>query len=162
MWLSMERKKVIIAIILVIMVILIGVFIFGGSKKNNKTNETTNANVAKNESSINNVANEVTNEVANTVVNEIANTENTQSNIQNTGTSSSTETFEEEPKTAEEKAINIVKKDWGEDKSVDIAVDGMDNNGNYIVAVRNSETTEAKAFYTVNVQKGTFDKREMN
>lgn len=158
----MERKKVIIAIILVIMVILIGVFIFGGSQKTNKANETTNANVAKNESSINNVANEVTNEVANTVVNEIANTENTKNNIQNTETSSSTETFEEEPKTAEEKAINIVKKDWGEDNSVDVAVDGMDNNGNYIVAVRNSETTEAKAFYTVNVQNGTFEKREMN
>lgn len=152
----MERKKVIIAIILVIMVILIGVFIFGGSKKTSKANETTNANVAKNESSINNVANEVTNEVANTVVNEIANTENIQNNIQNTETSSSTETFEEEPKTAEEKAINIVKKDWGTTDGVYFVTMGIDASGKYIVTVNDSNTTGTLAWYSVDVTTGKF------
>ena len=60
------------------------------------------------------------------------------------------------------KAINIVKKDWGEDSNVKIAIDGINDNGSYIVTVRNVNTTEALAFYTVDVSNQTFNKREMN
>ena len=138
----MKRKtSIIIIIILVIMLIAIGIFMFGEMNKGNSSKPTST-----------NTLNDEKNEIANNTT-----IENT---IENTTTS--TETFEETPKTAEEKAISIVKKDWGEDKNVDIAIDGMDSNGNYIVAVRDSSTTEAKAFYTVNTSSGTFTKREMN
>ena len=138
----MKRKtSIIIIIILVIMLIAIGIFMFGEMNKGNSSKPTST-------NTLNDEKNEIEN---NTTI------ENT---IENTTTS--TETFEETPKTAEEKAISIVKKDWGEDKNVDIAIDGMDSNGNYIVAVRDSSTTEAKAFYTVNTSSGTFTKREMN
>lgn len=73
-----------------------------------------------------------------------------------------TETFDEEPKTEQEKAIQIVKKDYGNDTNIKINVEGMDENGRQIVTVRNSQTTEALAFYFVNVSEGTFTKKEMN
>lgn len=151
----MKRKtSIIIIIILVIMLIAIGIFMFGEINKGNssKPTSTNTLNDKKNE-----IANQIT---ENVLKNEIENNTTIENTIENTTTS--TETFEETPKTAEEKAISIVKKDWGEDKNVDIAIDGMDNNGNYIVAVRDSSTTEAKAFYTVNTSSGTFTKREMN
>ena len=100
---------------------------------------------------------QVNEEVINEVINETANEE-----VSNeTENSVSSETFEESPKTSKEKVIDIVKKDWGNDASVTFVVDGMDENGNYRVSVRNSET-EALAYYTVNVTDGTFTKREMN
>ena len=60
-----------------------------------------------------------------------------------------------------EKAIDIVKKDWGKDSSVNFSVQGMDGNGNYIVVVSDSNTVTL-AFYSVNVSNETFTKREMN
>lgn len=77
----------------------------------------------------------------------------------------SSETFEEEPKTEQDKAINIVKTDWtgnGNSENVKFTADGMDANGRYIISVRDKDTTEALAFYTVNVSDKTFTKREMN
>ncbi len=151
----MKRKtSIIIIIILVIMLIAIGIFMFGEINKGGSS-KPTSTNTLKEEK--NEIVNQIVNEITENVLkNDIENN----TTIENTTTS--TETFEEAPKTAEEKAISIVKKDWGEDKNVDIAIDGMDNNGNYIVAVRDSSTTEAKAFYTVNTSSGTFTKREMN
>lgn len=155
----MKRKtSIIIIIILVIMLIAIGIFMFGEMKKGN-TSKPTNTNTLEN--SNNQIVNQIANETTeNTLANEIENNTAIENTTENT--TIPTETFEETPKTAEEKAINIVKKDWGEEKNVDIAIDGMDSNGNYIVAVRDSSTTEAKAFYTVNTSSGTFTKREMN
>ena len=57
-----------------------------------------------------------------------------------------------------EKAIDIVKKDWGADSTVYFAQDGQKESGEYIICVRDTETTSAKAWYTVNVQTGTFVK----
>ncbi len=155
----MKRKtSIIIIIILVIMLIAIGIFMFGEINKGSTTKPTsTNTLKDKNNEIVNQIANEI---VENTIKNEVKNNETTENTTENT--TIPTETFEEAPKTAEEKAINMVKKDWGEDKNVDIAIDGMDSNGNYIVAVRDSSTTEAKAFYTVNTSSGTLTKREMN
>ena len=154
----MKRKKsIIIIIILVIMLIAIGIFMFGEINKGDNS-KPTSTNTIKDLN--NQVANQIANETKeNTLTNEMENNITSENVIENT---TSTETFEETPKTAEEKAINIVKKDWGEDKNVDIAIDGMDSNGNYIVAVRDSSTTEAKAFYMVNTSSETFTKREMN
>ena len=86
----------------------------------------------------------------NQVKNELNNNENT-----NTTTN---EPKEETPKTDLEKAIDIVKKDWGADNTVYFAQDGQKESGEYIICVRDTETTSAKAWYTVNVQTGTFVK----
>ena len=153
----MKRKtSIIIIIILVIMLIAIGIFMFGEINKGSSS-KPTSTNILKEDDKI---TNQITNTIIeNTITNEMENNITSENVIENT---IPTETFEETPKTAEEKAISIVKKDWGEDKNVDIAIDGIDSNGNYIVAVRDSSTTEAKAFYIVNTSNGTFTKREMN
>ena len=139
--------------VVVILLLIVGVVYFLGEHKdlinqNNENNEMKNVVENKQENKV--VENEETNEVVNEAVsNEIENT-------------ISSEIFEESPKTSEEKAVSIAKKDWGNANNVEFSVEGMDGNGNYIVAVRDSKTTQALAFYTVNLENETFKKREMN
>ncbi len=91
------------------------------------------------------------NEIKNTIEN---NTVENNSTNQNENSSKPAE-----PQTDEEKAIDIVKKDWGADSSVNFVVDSVNENGEYIVCVRNRETTVAIEWYTVNVENGTFKTR---
>lgn len=57
----------------------------------------------------------------------------------------------------EEKAIKIVKQNWGEDDSVYYSYDGVDSQGRYIICVRDKNTTKALYFYYVDIETGTFD-----
>lgn len=114
----------------------------------NTKNNTFDFNEILSDKKENDVNEEVVNEEENTTENEV-----------------SSETFEEEPKTEQDKAIDIVKTDWtgnGNSQNVKFTADGMDANGRYIISVRDKDTTEALAFYTVNVSDKTFTKREMN
>ena len=143
-----------ILIITIIVIIVIGI-IFGVSmSKNEKQNIQTSNNVIK--------QNEITNTEVSNQVNEIE--ENATQNIidENTTNEVNTETFEEEPKTEQEKAISIVKKDYGTNANVKFNIEGIDEKGRQIVVVRNMQTTEALAFYFVNVSDSTFTKKEMN
>ena len=145
----------IIGIIIILIIAIICVVAFSDS--NNKDNNTMNNKIVNEENNKN--QNEQANELmSNEIENEIAN-EIVENTIENT---TSSETFEESPKTAEEKAIDIAKKDFGTNSNVTFSVEGIDGNGNYIVVVRNSKTTEALAFYNVNVTSQTFTKKEMN
>jgi len=160
------KKGVIIGIILVaiVLVAIITLLIINHNKKMeasaNPQNEISNEILNEEENVESNEVNEV-NEEENLQNTENQNVTSNNQEAQNTVPNASTETLEEEPKTAEEKAIKIVKKDWGEDSSVKISIDGMDSAGRYVVAVRDKETTKALAFYTVNISDGTFTKREM-
>ena len=53
--------------------------------------------------------------------------------------------------TEQEKAISIVRNNWGSDDSITISIENINSDGTYIVTVRDASTTEAKAFYRVNV-----------
>ena len=55
-----------------------------------------------------------------------------------------------------------MKKDYGTSTNVKFSIEGMDDNGRQVVVVRNIQTTEALAFYFVNVSDNTFTKKEMN
>lgn len=99
--------------------------------------------------------------------NAIANTENENKqaqNIENVEENNVTETtVEEQPKTESDKALDIVKLDWGANlDNVTINVDDKISDGIYMVSVRERNTTKALAFYTVNVTDKTFTKKEMN
>ncbi len=150
-------KKSTIGIIILLMIIAIAIFVFTGNKQEKNTNETNatpvneEENVLQNEQTNEIISNEIENQIENQMANEIV--------VEN---EVSSEIFEESPKTEKEKALDIVKKDWGEGANIEFSVDGIDGNGSYIVTVRNSQTTEALAFYTVNTNNGTFTKREMN
>lgn len=149
--------KKIIYIAIAILVICIIVILIGMEDPTKKENTMqVNSNVLENKVS-NTIKNEVLeNKVENEVENNIV--EEPKEEKENTVP---TETFDESPETSEEKGINIVKKDWGETNNVKFSIEGIDQNGNYIIVVRNNQT-EALAFYTVNVQNGTFTKKEMN
>ena len=142
------------------MLVAIVIFASTGSKnvENKENSNAKNTSVEETNSKVENT--ETQNEQKQNIVeNVIENATENESTVENVGP---TETFEESPKTAKEKALDIVKKDWGESNNVEFAVDAIDENGNYIVTVRNSQTTEALAFYTVNTNDETFTKREMN
>lgn len=153
------KKVLSVVIILAIIIFLsyVGTLPSNEKEENNKTNQNITTERVNEET--NNVENEIdtNNRIENEIQNEIVN-DDAQNKVENTVSS---ETFEESPKTSEEKAIDIAKKDWGNDNSVNFSVQGIDGNGNYIVVVSDSNTVSL-AFYTVNVSNETFTKREMN
>lgn len=153
----MNKKVIVISlIIIVICAIIMGVIIFIGNDELKETSSQPINQVSQN------IEEDIVNMVQENIVNEIESenvVENTQVNTMETVDSNNqTELLPEEPKKAEEKAVEIVKKDWGEDSSVKFQVETMDANGDYVVSVRDITTTEAKAFYTVNTTTGKFSK----
>lgn len=53
----------------------------------------------------------------------------------------------------EEKAIELVKKEWGSTDGVYFSNESVDSNGRYIVSVRDKKTTTSLAFYLVDIDK---------
>lgn len=148
----------------IILIIVIGV-ILGISflLKDAKPNGQGGLNIKNNTLDFNELLGDKVKE--NNVNEEVVNEEIINEEENNIANEVSSETFEEEPKTEQDKAIDIVKTDWtgnGNSQNVKFTSDGMDANGRYIISVRDKDTTEALAFYTVNVSDKTFTKREMN
>ncbi len=146
------KKSTLIIILIILMLVAIVIFASTGIKNKEVSGKETKTNKEVENTEMENEQEQ------NIVENVIENTTENENIVENVVT---TETFEESPKTAKEKALDIVKEDWGEGANIEFTVDGIEGN-NYIVTVRNSQTTEALAFYTVNTNDGTFTKREMN
>jgi len=115
---------------------------------NNITNEAVQNNIIEN-----NINQTQENEVVqNTVVESVTSTENNQQ-VSKEEIDNESIKKEEDNK---QKAINIVKENWGEDEKVYFSFDSIDNNGKYIVSVRDRASTEALYWYTVDIEKETF------
>ena len=96
-----------------------------------------NENAIENNTVENNVQNENIEDKNNENVNEENN--NQTNTIQNTASNAGeevTKTEIEKEETDKEKALNLVKKDWGEDVNVYFTVESIDGNGNYTIYVR--------------------------
>ena len=110
------------------------------------------------------VNNVVENKVENTVVNEneVVESESTKKEepkaVQEPAKQEikSNNESEVESEDDEQKAINIVKKDWGSDEGVVFTLESISSNGNYIISVRDTESRNAVAWYTVNPKTGEF------
>ena len=157
-------KKKIGMIILAIVIILIAaiLIVWFAFPSPRRTNETIGTVVAGNEVE-ETTENVIENIQENAQANEEIQTpveENTQA--QNEVENTSSETFEESPETEEERAIAIARGDYGTTENVKFGVEGIQADGRYIVSVRDSSTTEALVYYTIDVAAGTFEKREMN
>ncbi len=117
-----------------------------------RKNITIDENLIKieNENVVNNTSNSNTVKEENITKNENAVSENTTSNIIGKEETNS-EKEEDSSQTKEEKAISLVKKEWGsEDDSVYFNI--ANKNGNkYTISVNSSETTEAIAWYDVDL-----------
>ena len=124
----------------------------------NNTNSNTNMELVE---EVNNV---VENKVENTVVNEneVVESESTKKEepkaVQEPAKQEikSNNESEVESEDDEQKAINIVKKDWGSDEGVVFTLESISSNGNYIISVRDTESRNAVAWYTVNPKTGEF------
>ncbi len=157
----MDDKRKIIIIIVVALVVLISLLTIKLIKiEKNKGKEVFNSNENAIKSNI--IENDIENEIIENAVVDTEKEENNKNNSQNTspsiGEEEVTKTEIEKEETNKEKAMNIVKKDWGEDDNVYFTFESIDSRGNYIVYVREGETTRAISSYTINLETGTFTK----
>ncbi len=163
-----KNIKTILLILLVIIVIAV-IAIFGSNivNKNENVNETQNSINETNQNmkiEVNETENNVVNETQNnTTENEVVNKqvendiEKNNNTTQNVVTNETTEVLQNDGASNEEKAINIVKSDWGTTENVYFVTMGIDASGKYIVTVNDSSTTATLAWYLVDVVTGKFN-----
>ena len=141
-------KKTKVAILILVIALIIVLAIGTISIINSFKSDDTGAE-ALNETQINGIVNNIeTNNIENTeqennVVNEeVNNTENTNSQTSDNANNSN-----------EEKAIELVKKEWGEDSSVYFDLAGVTSDGKYRVSV--NKDTKVLAWYIVDIETET-------
>ncbi len=141
--------KKMVYVLIVIVLIALGIVVAVNLRNGNKEIPSSSENVENDK--INNAQNNITNNAQNNITEEdtTINGENQEQDKNNN---------EEGLKTDLEKAIDIVKKDWGEDSSVYFAEDGQTRDGEYVICVRDNNTTSAIAWYTVDIKTGKFTK----
>lgn len=145
-------RKVLYYSLVIVLVIILGVVVGVKFAKNEKTQPVdSEQNVEIN------FENNIENKFENIINNKSENTNNIGNIIEKTEEGEQKDAIAN-PKTDLERAIEIVKQDWGEDASVYFAQDGQTANGEYIICVRDNNTTSALAWYTVDIADETFVK----
>lgn len=161
-----KAVKIILGIIFVI--ILFGIVCFGTFKLTNK-NDDNNMD--------NQVINQIdTNTVNNTLNENIVDEENVTNTVKNTVKETKPETKPQETVTTpppavqnsiyetnsdaattdkQQQAIELVKKDWGEDSTVTFNCDHVTPQGEFVIAVISTETASVKSYFIVNLEKQT-------
>lgn len=145
------NKKIVI--IVVIIVVFIGIFTAVKISKDERKTQTVYSNKAEEAENVENeIANEANNEIIeNETVNNVPDEEKDED--EDINTNKETQAME----TNKDKAIRIVKNDWGEDDTIYYSYDGFDSNEDYIICVRDKATTKALCWYHVNVETETFE-----
>lgn len=144
-------KKAIIYIMAIILVAALGVVI------GRSINSSTSSNKVYSNSIDNKTKEQIKNEVKNREENKISNS--TTNNVIEQPENNVDDKKEEEQKTDAEKAMDMVKADWGEDDGT-VYFDEAEktDDGEYIICVREKETTNAKAWYKVNIENETAER----
>jgi len=107
----------------------------------------------------NDTQNEISNEVQN-VIEENTVIQNTITNntVKNTTTFNTTNTTSSNYKPAstdkKQEAINLVKQDWGTDNTVSFSFEYINENGEYVVSVKDKATATVKYYFRVNIETG--------
>lgn len=111
-----------------------------------------------NENSVENasVENEVTNQVQNNTVTNTANMMNS-TNTTNTNKPISNAPAIPAETDQKQKAIELVKKEWGADNSVDFLFEYINENGEYVVSVKDKATATVKYYFRVNLETKTVE-----
>lgn len=105
------------------------------------------------------VENEVTNENINQTTNAVINVTNTSKPVANTNTNNNKNNTSFNPGVTDQKqkAIELVKKEWGNDNSVDFLFDYVNEKNEYVVAVKDKATATVKYYFRVNLETGTVE-----
>ena len=161
------------AIILVIVLIIVFSYMLPENGDALQTDGAINQNQVNNV--VNNVMNQAKNEVKNTekentTKNEVQNTVEKDDN-QQVDEKEEKEEKQEDPKEEiktetnaaqtgdadRQKAINMAKKEWGEDENVSFKVDEQTENGKYTISVVDKSTTKVIFWYSVDVKNNTIE-----
>lgn len=147
-----------------IIIVLFGIiwFVYDMFKKE-PVETNVNANLVDGNAGLDNMINElfeniVDNEVAENGVNdktenEVAGDAEKDDNKKQENEEDATQLVTEDVTTREEKAIELVKKEWGSTDGVYFSNESIDTEGRYIVSVRDKKKTTSLAFYVVDVDK---------
>lgn len=135
--------KKILYIILIVAVVIAGVCVAKKISDGEKTVKT-DANI------VNNVDNKVKqNEVEeNNIVTEPEDSETENNEVDNKETSNLS---------PEEKAKQLAKDNWGEDSTVYFSFEEVNEEGRYVISVRDKETTRALEWLYIDIETGTID-----
>lgn len=145
----MDKTWILIGAIIIATIGIIAGILFIGNNSN-KNNEVI-TNVIVNDVKANVITNTIVNKNINTIVENTA-VENVTKN------ETTTETFSEKPKTIQEKAILIAKNNYGEGSNIEFSVVQIDDGkGRVVVLVTDANTTQALAYYHVDVENNTFE-----
>lgn len=143
-------KKSLIIILIVIVLFAIIWMVYDMLKKEPVNANVTDTNLEDENTGLDNIINEL---FDNVIVNDIdANEIEDDANITNEQTSnvgSSTESVTSK----EQKAIELVKKAWGDTDGVYFSNMSIDSQGRYIVSVNDSSSTRTLAFFVVDVDR---------
>lgn len=146
-------------IVIAIVVVLFGIiwFVYDVFKKE-PVDANVNANLADENTGLDNIINDLfenvqTNEQTENVVENENITNNQKEEKQEDKTNEVISESTESVTTREEKAVELVKKEWGSTDGVYFSNESVDSQGRYIVSVRDKKTTASLAFYLVDVDK---------
>ena len=154
-----------IFLIIVIIAVAIALIWFTYEITNSENSLETTSNVADNEVKVSssekleNTVEEEQEQIENKTENKIEN------DVKEERVNNNTETNKVEVKntekttgaTNEEKAINVVKKNWGSEEGVYFTTMGIDAKGRYIVTVNDSSNSAVYAEYYVNIETGEIE-----
>lgn len=147
---TVKRSLIIILIVIVLFIIIW--LVYDMVKKEPVNANAVDTNFADENKGLDNIINELFDNVdvnemeENTIQNEIENEINNDS-ISNVGSSTESVTSKEQ------KAIELVKRAWGDTDGVYFSNMSIDNQGRYIVSVNDSRTTKTLAFFVVDIDK---------
>ncbi len=172
----MKKRTKIIIVSLITIALIVGMSIYIYSTTKDDSSQLEQNDIVENSVSedVNNSENDTKNQIEENITEENVieeNTVNENTVIENNSTSPEQQIVgkeEEETekeikdnqanaseklKITEKKAIELVKKSWGEDDSIYCVVANKDDN-NYYISVNDSSTTSVLAWYTVDINTG--------
>ena len=143
-------KKIILIVIVVVVIILLCTYI---PKKNeptgNEVQNTATENVVTNNVEVKNIV-ETNKTVDNQASNKVENLPISTNDAYKEGSDVGTTEKKQE-------AIDLVKKTWGEDKTVSFRCDSITSTGEYIIVVVSNETATVKNYFRVNLENKTVE-----
>lgn len=119
----------------------------------NETKDEKMRNEIKEENIVENIISE--NTISNTAENKAENT--ISNNTSNTSNSAKSKTNGAGITDKKQAAIELVKEEWGKDSTVDFVFDYVNENGEYVVAVRDKNLATIKCYYRVNLDNETVE-----
>lgn len=151
----MDKKTKIVIILLVLALIIMGaIIVLNKPEEKNNNNDIKQSNEVKD--AVNWIKNEVTN---NTTENEVPISANTIEDVEESKTDNALNQAQQQEKSNEEKAIEMVKNDWGKDDNVTFKIDEQIDDAKYTVSVIDKNTTQVIMWYEVDVKNNTIEEK---